>query len=611
NGVKTTADDPYANRTCPAVVGQNFAAGTEDGRALSMFTEGNLKANVLFQTIGGVIKEAPQWVKDCQNVNKVPLLAVGLMEPVPWVPNILPVQVVKIGQFAIAVTTFETTTMAGRRIRDTVKTALAGVGVTEVELASISNAYYAQYMTTKEEYLTQNYEGASTLFGPNQLAAVQQELVRVAASVADSSVALEVGPTPLQINRNTLITLQTGVAFDSSPLLYSFSYVRTQPSSSYAVGSVASAVFAGAHPKNALTLVSSFCDVQKLSSNGAYATVLTDAHWDLRYRWERFLIAESKNTCEWNIRKGGRTSVAGTYRFVHRGYSKNLLGSLTAVSMSWLDVAKDLNAGTIGGVAGIIAGHPLDTIKVQLQTSSGAGTGVLRTLRRVISSEGAAGLYRGLLSPILSNAPINAAIFGVQGQVVRALKTREDSPLTNTQHFIAGSAAGLVQVVFAAPSEHVKIQLQTGAMGTEHSSVKAARTILKRYGVKTLFKGWEICLLRDVPSFGAYFCCYEATKRVLTGGKSENETDLKLMMAGGIAGMVSWAACMPFDVVKSCVQGQCLEGNQMSMTEVARTRMKQEGPRFFFKGFGATMVRAFPVSAVTFLVYEKTIQLTS
>ncbi|KAL3662398.1 Neutral ceramidase [Phytophthora oleae] len=275
-----------------------------------MFTEANLSGNAFFKAVGTIIKPTPQWVQDCQNANKVPLLAVGLMEPVPWVPNILPVQVVKIGQFALAVTNFETTTMAGRRIRSTVKTALAGAGVTEVGLAAVSNAY-AQYMTTKEEYLTQNYEGASTLFGPNQLAAVQQELARVAASVADSSMPLDMGPTPLQIDRSSLITLQT-------------------PSGSYAVGSVASAVFAGAHPKNALTLVSSFCDVQKLSSNGAYATVLTDSHWDLRYHWERYLIVESKNTCEWNIRAGGRTSVAGTYRFVHRGYSKNLLGALTA-----------------------------------------------------------------------------------------------------------------------------------------------------------------------------------------------------------------------------------------------------------------------------------------
>ncbi|ETI54789.1 hypothetical protein F441_02411 [Phytophthora nicotianae CJ01A1] len=276
-------------------------------------------------------------------------------------------------------------------------------------------------------------------------------------------------------------------------------------------------------------------------------------------------------------------------------------------SMAWLEIAKDLNAGTAGGVAGIIAGHPLDTIKVQLQTSREASAGVLRTLRRVISSDGAAGLYRGLLSPILSNAPINAAIFGVQGHAVRMMQTKENAPLSNTQHFIAGSLAGLVQVVFAAPSEHVKIQLQTGAMGKEHSSLNAARTMYRRYGMKTLFKGWEACLLRDAPSFGVYFCCYEATKRALTGGKTENETDWKLMTSGGVAGMISWAMCLPFDVVKSCIQGQKLEGKQMSMIEVARSGVKQEGLGFFFKGFGATMVRAFPVSGVTFLVYEKTI----
>ncbi|KAF1789112.1 Mitochondrial carrier domain [Phytophthora cactorum] len=261
--------------------------------------------------------------------------------------------------------------------------------------------------------------------------------------------------------------------------------------------------------------------------------------------------------------------------------------------MAWLEIAKDLNAGTIGGVAGIIAGHPLDTIKVQLQTSSEASADVLRTLRRVISSDGAAGLYR------------------VQGHAVRMMQTKEDAPLSNTQHFVAGSLAGLVQVVFAAPSEHVKIQLQTGAMGKEHSSLNAARTMYRRYGMKTLFKGWEACLLRDAPSFGVYFCCYEATKRALTEGKTEHETDWKLMTAGGIAGMVSWAMCMPFDVVKSCVQGQKLEGKQMSMLEIARSRVKQEGPGFFFRGFGTTMVRAFPVSGVTFLVYEKTILLMS
>ncbi|KAF1783390.1 Mitochondrial carrier domain [Phytophthora cactorum] len=229
---------------------------------------------------------------------------------------------------------------------------------------------------------------------------------------------------------------------------------------------------------------------------------------------------------------------------------------------------KDLNAGTIGGVAGIVA--------VQLQTSREASAGVLRTLRRVVGSEGAAGLYRGLLSPILSNAPINAVVFGVQGQVVRGLQ-RDDAILSST------STSWLDPVLDSS------------------NSLVAGRIMLRRYGARTLFKGWQVCLLRDVPAFGAYFCGYEATKRWLTDGESENETDLKLMLAGGIAGYV----------VKSCVQSQSLEGKQMTMTQIARSRMQQEGPGFFFKGFSATMLRAFPVSAVTFLVYEKTMQFMS
>ncbi|KAE9177371.1 Neutral ceramidase B [Phytophthora fragariae] len=328
-GVNSSSADPYANRTCPAVVGQNFGAGTEDGRGVPNITEGDLRPNEEYIAMGAAIQETPQWVRDCHTTNKIAMLAVGLIEPVPWVPAILPVQIVKIGQFGLAVTNFETTTMAGRRILKTVKAALKPVGVTEVELAAISNAY-AGYLTTREEYSTQHYEGASTLFGPNQLAAVQQELTRVAASVVDASVPLDVGPTPLQMNRSSLSAVETSAGLDVAPNNQNFSYVRSQPSSSYAVGGLASAVFAGAHPMNGVSLVSSFCDVQKLGVDGSFTTTMTDAHWDVRYRWERYLDAESKNSCEWNIRAGGRTSQPGTYRFVHRGYAKNSEGKLVA-----------------------------------------------------------------------------------------------------------------------------------------------------------------------------------------------------------------------------------------------------------------------------------------
>ncbi|GAB9469174.1 Neutral ceramidase [Globisporangium polare] len=324
-----TSEDPYADRTCPAVVGQNFGAGTEDGRGLAAFTEGELTANPLFKAIGAAIKDAPEWVETCQSKNKVPLLATGLMSPVPWTPEILPVQVVKIGQFALAVTNFEVSTMAGRRIRTSVHNALQGAGVTEVEIASISNAY-AQYLTTKEEYLTQNYEGASTLFGPNQLAAVQQELVRVAGAVADPSFPLDIGQLPRQFDRSKLVTVQTGVVMDTVPLGKKFGALRSDvQTSSYAIGDTVSASFYGGHPKNNLSAVSSFCDVEQETLNGKFVTLLTDSHWDVRFKWTRNGISESNSVCEWRIRNGGRGSVAGRYRIRHRGFSKAFIGAIS------------------------------------------------------------------------------------------------------------------------------------------------------------------------------------------------------------------------------------------------------------------------------------------
>lgn len=280
--------------------------------------------------------------------------------------------------------------------------------------------------------------------------------------------------------------------------------------------------------------------------------------------------------------------------------------------MEWIDVAKDLNAGTVGGVAGIVAGHPLDTVKVRLQTDapSLATRGVFRTMRHIVVQEGPVGLYKGLLSPVLSNAPINAVVFGVQGVVTRAMReaSGRDS-LSAAQHLVAGAAAGLVQTVFAAPSEHVKIQLQVDhrRVGAGDSPIDYARRIYRHHGARALFRGWEMCLARDMPAFGLYFYSYELTKQFLTDGDAARETDLRLLLAGGIAGSTSWFFSQPMDVVKSCVQSQPLHSTT-SAWHLTREHVASDGAGFFLKGFGATMLRAFPVSAVTFLVYEKSMQ---
>ncbi|CAK4739028.1 unnamed protein product, partial [Aphanomyces euteiches] len=158
-----------------------------------------------------------------------------------------------------------------------------------------------------------------------------QELNRVAASIANPSIPLALGPLPRTFDRTQLATVQTGVVQDTYPLGISFGSVRTDVQKSYTIGSSVKASFVGGHPKNRLQLVASFCDVEKFdAATGTYKTFLTDAHWDVRFRWTRLGVSESNSECEWVLRSGSPVSVPGTYRLRHRGYSKPLIGDIKA-----------------------------------------------------------------------------------------------------------------------------------------------------------------------------------------------------------------------------------------------------------------------------------------
>jgi neutral ceramidase len=100
----------------------------------------------------------------------------------PWTPDILPVQVMVLGELAVAALPGEPTTQAGRRLRATVAEALKPRGVTTALVAGYANAY-SGYVTTPEEYDAQGYEGASTHFGRFTLPAYQAELRKLATAL--------------------------------------------------------------------------------------------------------------------------------------------------------------------------------------------------------------------------------------------------------------------------------------------------------------------------------------------------------------------------------------------------------------------------------------------
>ena len=174
--------------TCPSAYGYSFAGGsTEDGGGHFLFKEGMTDQSLWRDALIRLVTGAPKWtqaVKTCQ-VPKPILFETGTGNP-PLQSQIHSVTVARIGQLVILALPVEVTTMAGRRLRDTVMQDL-GDWAQYIVLAGYANGY-AGYVTTSQEYLLQQYEAAHTLHGRWSLAAYQQ----VASQLAS---ALESGTT--------------------------------------------------------------------------------------------------------------------------------------------------------------------------------------------------------------------------------------------------------------------------------------------------------------------------------------------------------------------------------------------------------------------------------
>jgi solute carrier family 25 (mitochondrial carnitine/acylcarnitine transporter), member 20/29 len=109
-------------------------------------------------------------------------------------------------------------------------------------------------------------------------------------------------------------------------------------------------------------------------------------------------------------------------------------------------------------------------------------------------------------------------------------------------------------------------------------------------------------MLREFPSFAAYFGVYEALKRWLS--PSGNPSPQHLLLVGGCAGIAAWLPCYPQDVVKSRWQSMRDVPTTTTPWTIARDMARQHGWRAFTRGLAPTLIRAFPANGPTFLAYE-------
>ncbi|XP_029993621.1 solute carrier family 25 member 45 [Sphaeramia orbicularis] len=272
-------------------------------------------------------------------------------------------------------------------------------------------------------------------------------------------------------------------------------------------------------------------------------------------------------------------------------------------------------AGSVSGALGLAVGHPLDTVKVRLQAQS-KYKGIFHCVAQTYSNEGIHGFFRGLAFPLLTTGLVNSVVFGCYSNALDYLteSQRQDrsqgKPASAAQVFTAGCFSGLVQVFVCAPIDLVKVRLQGQTnISRYRGPLHCVGVILKEEGPRGLFRGGLALALRDVPCYGLYFLPYEITCKALTDSGKQPGT-FAILMAGGVAGVVTWAFATPMDVVKARLQMSGAGGRDYrGVLHCVTVSVREEGPRVFFKGLLLNSLRAFPVNAVTFLSYEHLMRL--
>ena len=312
--------------TCAAALGFSFAAGTSDWPGSFDFKQGNSgdpDANPFWLAVRSALRDPSPEQVACHGVKPI-LLDVGEMDsPYPWAPNIVDVQMLRVGQLFMIISAGEATTMAGRRWKAAVASAARSMTVDEepiVVLGGPANSY-THYIATDREYDVQRYEGASTLYGKHTLSAYINLTTRYLPYLSNSPPAepLTAGPTPPD-NRDRALSFIGGVLFDRAPWGEDFGNVLEHPPFYAVPGDTVSASFVGANPRNDLRLESSYAVVEKREADGRWVPHLDDSDWDLIFHWRRDStpLGTSSVRLEWNVGSG----TLGEYRFRYFGASK-------------------------------------------------------------------------------------------------------------------------------------------------------------------------------------------------------------------------------------------------------------------------------------------------
>ncbi|XP_059863547.1 mitochondrial adenyl nucleotide antiporter SLC25A23 isoform X2 [Delphinus delphis] len=183
----------------------------------------------------------------------------------------------------------------------------------------------------------------------------------------------------------------------------------------------------------------------------------------------------------------------------------------------------------------------------------------------------------------------------------------EQEKLTGTwwKQLVAGAMAGAVSRTGTAPLDRLKVFMQVHASKTNRLNILGGlRSMIQEGGVRSLWRGNGINVLKIAPESAIKFMAYEQIKRAIWG-QQETLHVQERFVAGSLAGATAQTIIYPMEVLKTRLTLR-RTGQYKGLLDCAWRILEREGPRAFYRGYLPNVLGIIPYAGIDLAVYELT-----
>ncbi|XP_035763932.1 mitochondrial dicarboxylate carrier [Neolamprologus brichardi] len=234
--------------------------------------------------------------------------------------------------------------------------------------------------------------------------------------------------------------------------------------------------------------------------------------------------------------------------------------------------------GGVSSSAAACVTHPLDLIKVHLQTQQEVRMRMIGMTLNVVRREGFLALYSGLTASLCRQMTYSLSRFAIYETVRDKMKRKNKGPMPFHQKVLLGAFGGFTGGFIGTPTDLVNVRMQ--------NDVKMAAE----------FRRNTHELLTTT------LACYDQSKELVLATGYLTDNIFTHFLASVFAGGSATILCQPLDVVKTRLMNSEVQYVSVShcLTETAKL-----GPNAFYKGLVPAAIRLIPHTVLTFIFLEQ------